>query len=246
MRGKHRFPFLAVLVLASPLLGPSAALAQQGARVAGAQMVSSGNSSARVAIVRPGPNRARTTDSFLSMSPFGGSQILSPGLGSSFEFLGGNEDLGIKAAIDPATQWRLAVAERLLRDERHSRLLGGYYLLDGGGAYVAPAESVEGGQPGESQQPQVIVLEQAPVPQPAAQPQPESGRVSASPPDEGEFTLVLHDGKHIQAVAFTRMKDRIVYIGPDGGRRSIAPGDLDPDATVRINQERGTPLQLPL
>jgi hypothetical protein len=244
MKGKYPFPFIAVFVLAGVLLGPCAAHAQRGARIAGAPMVSSRSSSARVAIVRSGAVRARTADSFLNVSPFGVSQFLSPGFGAGFEFLGGNEDLGIKAAIDPATQWRLAVAERLLRNERHSLHPGAYYLLDGGGAYVVAPEPVEGGQPRE---PQVIVLQQAPAPQSAAQPAPSSASVPAPPlPDEGEFTLVLHDGKQIQAVAFTHMKDRIVYIGPDGDRRSIAPADLDPDATVRINQERGTPLQLPL
>jgi hypothetical protein len=50
----------------------------------------------------------------------------------------------------------------------------------------------------------------------------------------------------IEAVAFTHMKDRIVYVTRDGSRRTIALSDLDGDATVRLNQERGTPLQLPL
>jgi hypothetical protein len=246
MRARVPLPFVAVFVLACVLLGPSAAHAQRGVRIAGAPMAPSRTSSARVAIVRSGTNRARSSDSFSNMSPFSGSQTLFPGFGSSFDFFGGNQDLGIKAAIDPATQWRLAVAERLLRDERHFRS-GGFYLLDGGGAYVVPTESVEGSQPSQPQQPQVIVLQQAPAqPQPAALPAPESAGALAPLPDEGEFTLVLHDGKQIQAVAFTRMKDRIVYISPDGGRRSIAPGELDPDATVRVNQERGTPLQLPL
>jgi hypothetical protein len=42
------------------------------------------------------------------------------------------------------------------------------------------------------------------------------------------------------------MNDQIVYITADGSRRTIAAADLDSDATVRINEERGTPLQLPL
>ncbi len=40
------------------------------------------------------------------------------------------------------------------------------------------------------------------------------------------------------------MKDHIVYITADGTRRTIAVTDLDSDATVRVNQERGTTLQL--
>jgi len=165
-----------------------------------------------------------------------------PGFGFNFEHLTAlNQDLGIKALIDPATQARLAVAERLLRETRFSP---GFFLIDGGGSYVVPA--------GADQQPQAqqpIILVQQPAPQEVA-----SQDMSEQPPaeatalvtDEGEFTLVLRDGKQFQAAAFTRMNDRIVYITPDGGRRTVPVGDLDSDATLRINQERGTPLQLPL
>jgi uncharacterized iron-regulated membrane protein len=65
-------------------------------------------------------------------------------------------------------------------------------------------------------------------------------------PDEGEFTLVLRSGQEIEAVAFTRVDDRIVYITTGGGRHTVAVRELDVDATVRLNQERGTPLQIPL
>jgi hypothetical protein len=68
----------------------------------------------------------------------------------------------------------------------------------------------------------------------------------ASLPDIGQFVLVLRDGKQIDAVAFTHSGDRIVYITSDGARRTIAAADLNTDETVRINQERGTPLQLTL
>jgi hypothetical protein len=69
---------------------------------------------------------------------------------------------------------------------------------------------------------------------------------SESLPDEGEFTLILRSGQEIEAVAFTRVDDRIVYITLGGGRRTVALRELDVDATVRLNQERGTPLQIPL
>jgi hypothetical protein len=69
---------------------------------------------------------------------------------------------------------------------------------------------------------------------------------SESLPDEGEFTLILRSGQEIEAVAFTRVNDRIVYITTGGGRRTVAVRELDVDATVRLNQERGTPLQIPL
>jgi len=82
-----------------------------------------------------------------------------------------------------------------------------------------------------------------PSQQTAEQPAPDD---SASLPDIGQFTLVLQNGAQLQAVAFTRMNDRIVYITADGSRRTIAIADLNPDATVQVNEERGTPLQFPL
>ncbi len=69
---------------------------------------------------------------------------------------------------------------------------------------------------------------------------------SASVPDEGQFALVLNDGRWIEAVAFTRSNDTIVYISPAGSRYTIAATELDSDSTLRVNQERGTPLQSPL
>ena len=56
-------------------------------------------------------------------------------------------------------------------------------------------------------------------------------------PDVGQFTLVLQNGARVEAVAFTRMKDRIVYITADGSRRTLAAADLDSAATVRVNEE---------
>jgi hypothetical protein len=154
-----------------------------------------------------------------------------------------DQDLLLKAAIDPATQWRLATAERLLRDTRGFFPGFGGFLLDGGGSYVVPEETA-----GATNQPppQVIVVQAPPAQQPAVQAPSEAAAVTPAPlPDVGSFTLVLHDGKQIQAVAFSRIKDRVAYITPDGGRRTIEAADLDSDATVRVNQDRGTPLQLP-
>jgi hypothetical protein len=79
----------------------------------------------------------------------------------------------------------------------------------------------------------------APVPAPEQQ--------QAAPlPDVGSFTLVMRDGTQVDALAFTRAQDKIVYITPDGGRRTVAVSDIDTDSTARVNEERGTPLQSPL
>lgn len=239
-------------------LVPSLALAQHGARVAMPQ------SSAHVHVVSSAPVMAHTgtrangsrssrisnhanPDDLLAFnggSPLSIQDLLNPFPGFGFnlgQFSTFNQDLGIKALIDPATQARLAVAERLLRE---TRFAPGYFLIDGGGSYAVPVSSDQ--QP-QAQQPVIIV--QQPAPQEVASQEayePPLAEAAAPLPDEGEFTLVTRDGKQLQAAAFTRMNDKIVYITPEGGRRTVAVGDLDSDATLRINQERGTPLQLPL
>ncbi len=169
-----------------------------------------------------------------------------PGFGFDYHHLSViNQDLGIKAFIDPVTELKLATAERLLRDS--GRFSGsGLFLLDGGAAYAVPVDSAPAEQP--AQQPQIIVVQATPPSQDSGQPTAEqpAPEEQAPLPDVGQFTLVLQNGKQIEAVAFTRVKDRIVYITADGSRRTLAAGDLDSAATVRVNEERGTPLQLPL
>jgi hypothetical protein len=184
--------------------------------------------------------------------PFGDpltiQQLLDPfpSFGFDFEHLNAiDRDLAIKALIDPITEQRLALAERIAR--RSSRFgSSGFFLLDGGGAYVLPSGPDQSDQVPAQQQPQVIVVQV-----PATQ---QTGQESAAPeasesaplPDVGEFTLILRNGSQIHAVAFTRIDDKIVYITPSGGRRTLAVADLDTDSTERTNQENGTPLQLSL
>jgi hypothetical protein len=191
---------------------------------------------------------------------FGGSVALqnllniTPNSGFDYEFVNSiNTDLAAKALIDPVTQLEIAQATRLLRVTGGG--FSGAYILGGGGYYIPsdsgeqPAPAAEDSEaqqaPGPQPQPQIIILQQAP--QQSGQ-QVSGGQEEAATPaqDEVQFTLVLHSGKQIQTVAFTHTNDKIVYITPDGGRASIASGDLDADATVRVNEERGTLLQLPL
>ncbi|MGA8143601.1 MAG: hypothetical protein WB987_06915 [Candidatus Acidiferrales bacterium] len=214
--------------------------------------------------------------------PISVQQLLNPypGFGFDFEHLNAiNRDIDIKAFIDPATQARLAVAERLQRN--FSGAGGGVILLDGGGAYYAPVDSggdlnadqadapQQGQQPGQqqaqqqgqqqpSQQQPIIIIQQPAGQQPAGQQSAGTRSAGASNGgqgaqeepaplrDVGQFTLVLLSGDQIETVAFTRAVDKIVYITSEGGRRTLAVSELDIDATVRLNQERGTPLQLPL
>jgi hypothetical protein len=182
---------------------------------------------------------------------------ITPNSGFNWQYVNSiNQDLPLKALIDPVTQLEVAQAERLLRSTGGG-VLGAYVLSGGYPYYYASAESEAGQSEDQGQQaqdeepqaernprPQIIVVQQAPAQQPSAQ----AAEVPAEQeiPDHGELTLVLRSGKQIQALAFTRVNDKIVYITPDGGRSTIEAANLDPGATVRVNQERGTPLQLPL
>jgi septum formation inhibitor MinC len=166
----------------------------------------------------------------------------------------------IKALIDPAKQARLAERHR----RRKPKTFNGFIFLDGGGAYVLPVDAGAGlNGDADEQVAQDQGQDQGQVqsaPQERAQAQQElqqqeqldagnarlAEEQSASLPDEGEFTLILRSGQEIEAVAFTRVDDRIVYVTVGGGRRTVAVRDVDVDATVRLNQERGTPLQISL
>ena len=160
-----------------------------------------------------------------------------PGLG--FNFGPSNQDWGIQAAIDPATQWRLFEAQRFYRNRGFGT--SGFYLFDGG-AYYAPTEPAEAeGAPQEQGAP--AEAETAGTTSALEQPAP---RESMPLADVGQFVLVLRSGRRIDAVAFTRANDHIIYVTADGFRRTLALTDLDPDATIRINEERGTPLEISL
>jgi hypothetical protein len=243
MKGIAWFP----LVLAALVLGPAVTQAQRGRSIAAPSAGRYVRSTARSAPIRTTRRSSFLTNGLGVTNPYPGSGLGVNGINSIMT--PGN--LGVEAAIDPATQWNLALTERLLRG---SGLLagGGYYLLSGGGAYALPADSIDTDQTVQPQQqsganqapPQVIVLQQAPSQQALPQSREESAGVAL--PDVGQFTLILQNGKQIQAVAFTRMNDRIIYVTNDGSRRTIALNEIDTNATIRLNQERGTPLELPL
>jgi hypothetical protein len=194
-----------------------------------------------------GTARVRSNGTFLGPG-------FAPGVGNGFgtglyNGFGGN--LSVEAAIDPATQWKLALAERL------ARLRGfggsGSYLVNGG--YVGYEDSETGepasyaaepGQPAvQSGQQPIIVIQQPASGMGSVEPAP-IARQETPLPDVGQFTLVTRNGTRVPAIGFTRMGDRIIYITVEGSRRTMATADLDVDATRKLNEERGTPLTLPL
>jgi len=173
-----------------------------------------------------------------------------PGLGFDYHHLSVvNQDLLVKAVIDPVTQLKVAEARRLLRGTPFAG--PGFFLWDGGVYYPISDESTAPEAPPTDQtsqqqmqeQPELVVVQA-----PNAQQTQSIGGSSAEEqlPDVGQFILVLRSGSKLQAVAFTHVNDRIVYITIDGNKRSIAVADLNPEATIKLNEERGTPLQLSL
>jgi hypothetical protein len=193
------------------------------------------------------------TNSFESANgaPVSLEQLLNPvpGLGFDYHHLSViNQDLGIKALIDPATEWKIAEARRVLHGSRFSG--PGFYILDGGSYYPvsddssdAPAQAADSDSSAQQQQQPQVVVVQAPQADENSSTQEQS---EEQIPDVGQFTLVLRNGRQLEAVAFSHVNDEIVYITTDGSRRSFPATDLNSDATVQINVERGTPLQLPL
>jgi hypothetical protein len=146
---------------------------------------------------------------------------------------------------------------------------GGYGYDYTGQAYQDPDQTQDtsqgraddqqsGGQQSGGQQPQYIFVQQVPDPrlqgkqgltgQPSDQDfSTQSAEREPAVPlrDVGSFTLVTRQGNLLDAVAFTRSSDRLVYITPDGGRRTLAFRDLDVNETQRLNTERGTPITIP-
>ena len=80
----------------------------------------------------------------------------------------------------------------------------------------------------------------------APPPEPQEAEQQEPLPDVGTLTLVLRDGARLDVVAFTMTQGQVIYITPEGRRLTISAEILDADATQRVNQERGTPMQLPL
>ena len=261
-----RFVLAAGILLSVSFVSPNIARAQRlsaaarsSAAPAHARPVATHAIVSHSTIARSASTAARATGVRTSANAFtfGDGSFLSrqdvlnpvPGLGFDFPYLAAmNRDFAIKAVIDPVTQWQLTVAERLLRDTRGSAPSAGFFFLDGGGAYMLPAESAPVEQLQPQPQPQIIIVQQPPAESPSSAPPAPAAALDAVPPlpDIGQFVLALRNGTQIQAVAFTLLKDRIIYITADGSRRMIPASDLDPGATTLINEELGTPLDLPL
>jgi hypothetical protein len=165
----------------------------------------------------------------------------APGLGFDYPHIAAvNGNLGVRALIDPVTQLELALALRL--QGTGIGYFPGFYAPYGGAPIVmeSPASVAAPETEGPPQQQPIYVVT---PPAPAQAPAP----VAEAPPlpDPGEFILVQRDGRLLFAVAFTSADGRVVYVTKDGLRRTIPLSQLDVDSTQRMNEERGTSIQLP-
>lgn len=66
---------------------------------------------------------------------------------------------------------------------------------------------------------------------------------SDAPRQSAEILFIRRDGSLLFAVAFTRQRDRIIYISSEGHRRTLALADLDLEATSAMNEARGAELR---
>jgi hypothetical protein len=166
----------------------------------------------------------------------------TPGLGFDFvHFAAINRGAGVRALIDPVTQHQLALALRL---QAATTPVSPFFFSPFGGGTPIVVESpiVVVPQAPASEGPHASVQERRPSEsyfEAQRAPQEEPGR------DAGEFVLVQLDGRLLFAVGFTAEPGRVVYVTREGLRRSISLTQLDVDATQRMNEERGTSIQIP-
>jgi len=163
-----------------------------------------------------------------------------PGLGFDYSNLAAiNASLGVRAMIDPATQYEVALALRA----RGATAGASPFFYSPSGATPIVMETPMAAAPADPapQQPIIVVVP------PAEEPLREDPPVAEEQPlpDPGEFVLVQRDGRLLFAVGFTAEPGRVVYVTKEGLRRSIALDQLDVETTLRMNEERGSSIQLP-
>lgn len=250
------------LVVAVLLAVPAVARAQHGGgggRVAGASgTMSFAGAGSRTGTIRTIPSISVANGSSVgrpSGNPFSVYGVATP---YRFSSTAGSPSLGIRTPRRGAIgAGSIGVGNGNRRPHPPRRTNPGFLFLTGGGYwYTGPGEGDDSEGQSQDADQQDVTGQQADNRQPpdngqndvqanAATPAPDQ-QEAAPLPDVGSFTLVMRDGTQVDALAFTRAQDKIIYITPDGGRRTVAVSDIDTDSTQRVNEERGTPLQMPL
>jgi hypothetical protein len=164
-----------------------------------------------------------------------------PGFGFDFTHHAAvNRNLGVRAIIDPATQHQLALARAIRRETPvFPTVLPFVVNTNVNQIFITtPPPVVIVQQPAVVEVPveraeraETVRTESAPAPQPVA--------------ELGELVLIRNDGRVVFAVAYSVVNGRLVYVTREGLRRSFPLAELDADATLQMNEERGTSLRLP-
>lgn len=161
----------------------------------------------------------------------------APGLGFDYPHLAAvTRDLEVRALIDPVTRQRLALAREIRRE---TPALPVFFPLTP--VVVVPPVVVVQQLVGElPSEPSVVEPVATPVSQETVAPPLPPPPV----PELEQIVFLRRDGTLILSVAFSIRGDRIVYITPEGVRRSLRLAELDLEASEQMNEERGTSLQL--
>jgi hypothetical protein len=174
-----------------------------------------------------------------SLDPFSFGAFPVPGFGFDFAHLAAiTRNFKVSDLSVLSTAQRLALARRISPGIPFAPFLS------------QPAEVVL------LQQPPVVLVQPGAAPEEGAEPE---SRARYAPPKEtagalrapeprdvGEFVLVRRDGRLLFAVAFSTEGDSLHYITPEGILRTLPLADLDVETTLRMNQERGTTIRLPV
>lgn len=197
-----------------------------------AQVVAPGGSST-VPLVVP------TTGLNLSVAP---GAFPVPGLGFDFTHHSiVNANLGVRALIDPVTQHQLALAREIRRETPVAFPVMPLVVNSIQVIVVPPPPVVIIQSPAPAEQHEEAAAEArsvAPAP------------VAPAPPSEpyrqaSEMILVRRDGSLLFVVAFLTRGENLVYVTADGNRRLLRLTELDREATLEMNEARGTSLRLP-
>jgi len=168
-----------------------------------------------------------------------------PGLGFDFPHLA-----AISGALGSGSSLRFGNNGRRGQGSFIPIFFDGYpYYYDELGSDQPDQQTGQQAQP----QPQIIVIQQ-PVPaQHVADSAIDARNPSVKAPepqgalpvqDAGDFILVCRDGRILFASVFSIVGTQLQYVTPEGIRRTIAMSDLDADATLQMNEARGTTVQI--
>ncbi|HEX9759431.1 MAG TPA: hypothetical protein VGA40_00850, partial [Candidatus Acidoferrales bacterium] len=150
-----------------------------------------------------------------------------------------NRGLATRAVIDPATQHQLALARQLRQTAPVTGVVPVVFPVINNTIVIVQAPPVIVQAP-----PPTIIIQQAPAAATAAANSPAEPAVLLEPPpphrELDEIVLVRVDGGLLFAVGYSQRGDRLIYITPQGLRRSVKLAEIDVEFTLRLNEERGT------